>query len=328
MNIKDLEFKNEKKLSQKRINKSFSIQKRNELLANSLRISPQITPVLFDLIEMIKENLKLENDLECFIHNDFSMNAYCFENDDKPIICISSNLVNNFSSTELAFVIGHEIGHFIFGHLNFMNGGMGVDGLIANQCFEISADRVGLIASKDIDCSLRAIIKIISGLNDKFISKNLYNFVNQHNEISGEVLPLSTHPTLPTRAKALLLFSMSQSYYDWKNMNSKAPIQNCILEKSIERYLNETSLNFLEADRKRLFETFKLWYLLYKILDFDEKKQKEILKINFNMQKAQSAFNYLKNNSKEKIYKKFSQISKTITYNEKNEFIKNINSKI
>lgn len=95
-----------------------------------------------------------------------------------PTICVTSGLLNVCSEEELAFVIGHELGHYICGHVRchslvrYLS-----DALLFTPAWlaapairpiimswsrysELSADRAGLLACKDFDTASRVYLKL------------------------------------------------------------------------------------------------------------------------------------------------------------------------
>ena len=89
------------------------------------------------------------------------------------------------------------------------------EGYIKKRAQEISVDRIGLLACKDINIASRAITKSLSGLGEKYISSNMQGFLSQldlddaQHDDKGR---FSSHPSFILRLKALLRFSMSDPY--------------------------------------------------------------------------------------------------------------------
>jgi hypothetical protein len=285
-------------------------QKRIELLSNSLKITKDITPKLFNIIDGIEKKLKIKHtNIEYYVYNDVEINASCFSVDDeiKLIVLLSSGLVNIMQIQELAFVIGHELGHYLFEHLQYHN--LQDSHILSkySQSTEISADRVGLICADNINIAIRAIIKTISGLKDELISHNLHTFLHQHNEINSSNILATTHPFLPTRAKALMLFSMSEPYYDWLNKEEKAPINRSKLDFSIEKYLTETSLKFVSKQNQEILSKLKIWLMLKIFFDsgyFGEDEIK-ILHNEFDGKKVVGIVNYANSHTKQQVNNKY-----------------------
>jgi predicted Zn-dependent protease len=287
------------------------LRKRAELLSSSLKIAKDITPLLYKLTEEIRTVLNLDDvNMEFYVYPNQEINAYCFlsDNDDDLIVVLYSGLVNLLSKDELLFVMGHEVGHYIFGHLEYESAQKDdLNTLKYSQAKEISADRIGLMCSKNISSSLRAIIKTASGLDDRHVSNSLHTFLHQHDEIDGENLFLSTHPTLPTRAKALTLFSMSEPYYKFTSENKTAPINASSLDKLIMQYLNKTSLKNIYDMENELIAKFNMW-LVAKIYvlnsDISQKTFTNIAK-ECNLDKINSLIEYIKTNGKEAVDRKY-----------------------
>ena len=104
---------------------------------------------------------------------------------DRPIIVLHSGLVDLLDEEELAFVIGHELGHAVSGHALYQTllqrllqlsgvlstipmGGLGIRAIMAAlmewaRKAELSADRAGLLATQDPAVAFRTHMKLASG---------------------------------------------------------------------------------------------------------------------------------------------------------------------
>ena len=183
---------------------------------NSIQISKKITPELFYAVEKTRSNLNLqETDLSSFIYNSPEINAKCFlGEDEKFVVLLSSSLIKLLDMGELIFVIGHELGHLLLNHTKERKDNSPY-GLIKSRAKEISVDRIGLIASRDIDVSIKAMIKTIAGLDEEYIKFNTSELLKQLSSvknINDSVLNQSTHPSFLLRIKALVWFSLSDEY--------------------------------------------------------------------------------------------------------------------
>ena len=82
---------------------------------------------------------------------------------------------------------------------------------------EITADRAGLICCQSLSVAISAVIKIMSGLDEKHLNLKIDVILDEFKNINPSLIPeeemYSTHPPLPIRIRALLWFSMSQPYY-------------------------------------------------------------------------------------------------------------------
>ncbi|HEY6934706.1 MAG TPA: M48 family metallopeptidase [Marmoricola sp.] len=104
---------------------------------------------------------------------------------DQPVIVLTSGLVDLLDEEELAFVIGHELGHALSGHAVHQTllqrlirlsvvltavpiGGLAVRAIMAalmewSRKSELSADRAGLLATQDPAVAFRTHMKLASG---------------------------------------------------------------------------------------------------------------------------------------------------------------------
>ncbi|MDD3052409.1 MAG: M48 family metallopeptidase [Candidatus Cloacimonetes bacterium] len=216
----------------------------------SLKITAEISPELSELISKSVKKLRYEKPLECYIINDYVMNAISINLEwyNQPnIIVVSSHLINSMSDKELEFVIGHEIGHLIIGgqklsivrdflfsdfeetspdgfdrHIGLINELNYLDNLM-----ELSADRFGLIACDSTDSCFSAFMKLYSGINFDKRKFNLVNFLNSTENILTENSASTsflntTHPIYPIRIQAIKFFAESELY--------KAVIKNDTIE--------------------------------------------------------------------------------------------------
>ena len=91
---------------------------KNSFLMNHLLVNEKIVPQIYKIIEACLSSLNLEDKkdkLSVFIYNDSKLNAQCFSGlGENIIITLSSSIIKFFTEDELKFVIGHELGHYIF----------------------------------------------------------------------------------------------------------------------------------------------------------------------------------------------------------------------
>jgi Zn-dependent protease with chaperone function len=104
---------------------------------------------------------------------------------DRPVIVVNSALVELLDEDEMAFVLGHELGHATSGHAVYQTllqrllqlsgllnsvpmGGLGIRLILAalmewSRKSELSADRAGLLATQDPALAFRVHMKLASG---------------------------------------------------------------------------------------------------------------------------------------------------------------------
>ncbi len=231
---------------------------RKNLLKTGLKLTPKIAPKVFDILRQCQESLGLIGDLDLYVTSDVELNAFCFPpQGGRFIIGVTSSLLEKFDESELAFVLGHEIGHALFRHSRFPARFLlerdtqgEFSPLHAMRLFawkrnaEISADRVGLICSKNFDAAARAFFKLSSGVTTDSLSFQLREYVDQFRELSvetnGEVDPedwYSTHPFSPMRVKALDMFHRSENYLKLIGREDVAEISEAQLELEIKKFM-------------------------------------------------------------------------------------------
>lgn len=179
-----------------------------------LEVIPDLMPGIYQVIEGVTKRLHIDISLtRSFVHADQEMQARCSMARGQCIIELSSGLVQSLSANELAFVIGHEIGHFLLDHHYLpLSPTESYERWSVLRAREISADRLGLIACGSIDNALRAIIKTFSGLADEHLRFDTVAFLGRHFDDTIpkhiEASPYDTHPSFPLRARCLIKFSI------------------------------------------------------------------------------------------------------------------------
>ena len=96
-------------------------QQRQMLRHSHLEVSSLITPMLSDLLSNVLERCAVDRDqVACFVKNDQAINASCrLTSDGACVLVVSSGTFNSLAEDEVKFVLGHELGHYIFGHVGF-----------------------------------------------------------------------------------------------------------------------------------------------------------------------------------------------------------------
>jgi len=197
------------------------------LLANSLKISDARS--VRDLTGEIKSRLGTQHPIHIFVSVFPSANAMCMsrfeyseEAPDEPVIIVSQHFLNELTHDEQLCVIGHELGHVLFGHafiparavLEFPFKMQDIGPLKADVmkwmiCSEVSCDLVGVVA-----CGLRAqpfidsVLKFSTGLHQAGVAALGEDTLSalalrQFEELvaTGQAGALSTHPLTLLRAK-------------------------------------------------------------------------------------------------------------------------------
>lgn len=204
---------------------------RRRLLSTSVRLSRNMAPALHGMADECIEQLGIEIPLELFVYAGPQFNAACFKPENERLyVMFSSSLLEAFADSELRFVLGHELGHYVYGHhdipIGYLLRGrqppsprLALDLFAWSRYAEISADRAGAHCARDFDGVARALFRLASGLHGETIKFSLADFLQQVDDMQvddaepGQRAPredwFSTHPFSPLRVKALDLFHQS-----------------------------------------------------------------------------------------------------------------------
>lgn len=274
--IDDLKINNQFEIDSSFLEEYESFQSHSSIIVNK-----DITPSIFNSIKKCLDNLNFPQEkISAFVYPSSEVNATCFQGpNDKTIITFSSSLINLLSDKELQFVIGHELGHSLLNHIKNLNKKESAMDLLYSRAAEISVDRIGLLASKDINSSLKAIIKSSSGLDETHIRFDVSAFLNQlrnTSKLGSKYLQNSTHPSFLLRAKSLLRFSMSDRYQNFLGMEGGEPLSkvDALIKKDLKEYIDGSVYDEFENIKKMLM----LWASIARAaqdrkIDSDEKKK-------------------------------------------------------
>ena len=165
---------------------------RKDLLSNSLRVTSEMFPEINTMIDKVLNNLEINNYVETYIKSDPQPQAMCIAqlNSVDFIIVITSSLLELLSPSELSFIIGYEIGHYVFKHFEYPrpihneNQIQKFNKLQLSRAAEISADRMGLLSvipdknKSNIEVAVSSMIKVVSGVSDRYFKLNISSYLN------------------------------------------------------------------------------------------------------------------------------------------------------
>jgi hypothetical protein len=230
--------------------------------SDSLLVTHTTAPQVWRTVKNVSERLGLEDLPEVYIRADSEMNAFVplAGGSERPVAVLNSGLVSLLSPAELAFPLGHELGHLGLGHTHGFVGDSDLSGLAAlsamyrSRAAELSADRVGLVACGSTFAAANAILKTASGLRTDLLGLDVAAFVSQADRLPGEMsreweLAL-THPSLPFRMWALLRFGHSDAHVELSGSGGDAaPLAEIDAEVSMQlEQMGEGRLATLEAE--------------------------------------------------------------------------------
>ncbi|HXG68144.1 MAG TPA: M48 family metallopeptidase [Blastocatellia bacterium] len=224
--------------------REFHARKR-QVLGSAVKITPALIPELYELYQTCLKFFggKIQGDL--YVQQQTDYNAYVYSAGDRFDIIVSSAIVKDFKKQEIAFVIGHELGHVLFEHNKIPVGHIlqnceGLSYELAHRLFqwsraaEISADRIGLLCGGSLSSAANAFFKLSSGLslqNEEEIIRSLRMQFDEIKKLSGTSDDwVCTHPLIPIRFKSLELIALDilalrnhgmQSKLSWAQIDSQ-----------------------------------------------------------------------------------------------------------
>lgn len=208
--------------------------------ANAVRVSERQFPRVHAHYQKVLKTLDAPDHYDLFISQTPLVNAGAYGL-DRPFIVLNSGSLALLDDEELVFLLGHELGHILSGHvlyrtmtvilLRLAQQGFPIVGLAARAVLlallewgrksELSADRAGLLASQNPDAVLRSMLKLAGG--GSRAETDLNEFLEQAEEYrkGGDVadsvfkvlnLMLATHPFHVLRAAELRDWIESGAY--------------------------------------------------------------------------------------------------------------------
>lgn len=240
-------------------------EKKRALARSSLRVTAQLTPIVNQVVCDVCDRLKVERQLlDVYVYPSTELNAFCYI-DELPItVGISSGLVNSLESDELAFVIGHEVGHIFFKEIcNFSPTQDCLEDLIIARSIELTVDRIGLIAAGRIEGAFSAILKTMSGLSDKHLRRDFNKLLEESREVlndaSSDRLIYSSHPPLALRFKSLVSFSTSNEFFELIGGRSESGISLAQANKLILASLRHSVDNHAHSEIDVVVQEIGIW---------------------------------------------------------------------
>ena len=291
--------------------KSVESNKENlaKLLSTSVKVSKEIFPNIAAAIDNVFKRLKIQNNFSFFVTaNHLQTQAACsaMPLSDTAEIILTSKLVELLNDKELESVIAHEVAHFYYQHALYPEASKSknriefLNLLNFSRAAEISADRVGFLGCESLEHSLRAMLKLTSGLSDKHLKFNFSIYLDQLRElkeVKGDKNQLySTHPNFLNRMQALIWFSMSNEYNEEFKTGKKGVHDLKKIDEKIDESIKRVTGNEVTISNKEVFSRSLMWGTLSIFLADKKftKKEQEIFQKNFGEKSTVSLVSLIK----------------------------------
>ncbi len=226
-------------------------KERKRKLKEAVELTERTHPVLFGIFHTLFDRFAISPNLALFKEKNLaSENAVIMVEGNEIIVSFCDNILNLIDDQkELTGIIGHELGHYLFGHcgkITIVEKLLAIETLgkagevlpayakrflksrrmaellnicsLIKQVAELNADRVGLLACNDFSATVIASAKLSAGPVDKFGIYDPQSYLLQAERLiaTGDYFSEQdlnrSHPYEPLRAKALEFFYYSDAY--------------------------------------------------------------------------------------------------------------------
>jgi len=238
--------------------------RRADYLCRGIRLTEQTSPRVHRILHDVLNRLLLQIDIEVFCLPEQNVNAAVMMEAEGQahhcVVALTAGALEKLGDDEIASIIGHEVGHFLFRHHRFSalvnqdedRRGVTVLPPLAENLFlrwrkksEISADRAGLLACRDLHAAARGLLKAAYGLGSQNITLEIDDLLSQIDDLQGKpelmVSAFASHPLLPLRLKAMQMFSVSdKARRNGMPVTAEAPLSDDALEDGVDGLVNLT----------------------------------------------------------------------------------------
>jgi Zn-dependent protease with chaperone function len=225
-----------------------------------VRVSPRQFPELFELASVAAENLSSAA-IPVYVKRQSEMNIYTLGLWQRPLIVLTSSLVDQMPHDALQFFIGREIGHIQAGHtwLRTLLKPLGADvpiiGKLLNSVIfgdwmnrtEFTADRAGFIACRSLTTAVTTMLKFGVGIRlyEKLDIREFLEQINEVRNVSGHLTEIMAEmPYLTQRIRTLVRFALSERAH---NLVPDKHSNTGILKDLPTAFINTTRLKEVQS---------------------------------------------------------------------------------
>ena len=205
------------------------------LISNAFKVTEEKAPRLADIVENSRKCLGA-GPVDFFVVPQKVRNAYSFGINAPQGVVLYSSLFDIMDEDEIAFIIGHELGHItlgptlittILGGMAGMPPSLGAAAVFLlafrwwNRVCEFSSDRAGLLACGRLDKAISALVQLEAGDIDspQELKQALQILDKQDDIFTNQLLEsLATHPMIIRRIEKLLEYALSPEYRRLKDL--------------------------------------------------------------------------------------------------------------
>lgn len=212
---------------------------RRDLLGNGLLLTEAMAPEVHEIARDVQRVLGFDTPFEIFQTTGlFGLGApnvgVSYAEGGPIIITIMGRVIADEGPSGVAAAFGHEFGHYlahgpgspaplgsvVARHVwqTTARAGLGKAALAYNMAQELTADRIGLLATQDIDALIADMMTLASGLSAAALKGGPGAYLEQARALiddllaRGESVQSGTHPEYAARVYASWLFSESDLY--------------------------------------------------------------------------------------------------------------------
>jgi Zn-dependent protease with chaperone function len=204
---------------------------RTELLGTAVRVSDQQYPRVFEAAKVAGAALRVRVPV-IFAAPSSSIKVKVLGTEDAPHLIVNLDLAERLEDHDLVAAIAHELGHVQNGHilfttaLHYLNTSAAFfvrwvvqPAIMTLQAWsrraEVTCDRASLLAVRDLDQTLRSLVKLELGL-DKGSAFNADEYLRALPDVKSGIGRYAelfrSHPYVPKRVQALRAFGGSALY--------------------------------------------------------------------------------------------------------------------
>lgn len=89
------------------------------LCGSNFHVTQGSSPELYKLTESIASTLSVDSKLYFYVEEGYHINSYTLKDKEASYVVLTTGAVDRLSKDELKFLIGHELGHLISGHVDY-----------------------------------------------------------------------------------------------------------------------------------------------------------------------------------------------------------------